>query len=688
MILGLALVAGVVVAWALGAKLTRISAVRFRADWLVFLALLLQLVIFTPTGARLPVTALAPLHTATYLLLLGFLLLNLRVSGFWMAGVGMLANLTVILANHGLMPVSLGAWRATGATSKAITSSGAFNNNVLAGTHTHLGFLGDVFAFPPIVPFSTAISIGDVLIVFGMVAFVYRTCTPNTGITSRAVVAPLRYRRFRRIIAGRLTSKLGDWLTQAATVTWIYATTHSTLAVSAALLARMLGSTLGGITAAPMIDRTGGFRLLSTVELLRGAAALLMIPFALSGRVWPVIVLGGVSSLLAASTAASATSLIPDVLPPELVHAGNAIHGVARNLTLVLGALAGGFLVIHFGILWALIADIASFVAAAAVYWRYSASTPEPSPPVPRRAIGREMLRNPVVLGLTASFTVVSGATGLLNASFPATFEHQLGDAHAYGYALSTLGVGLLCGELLTGLIQHERVARRSVSLAFVGIAAAVMIIAHSHVQTTILLMIFLLGASDGTTEVVYDTLVQRHTPRAILGGVFAIASSIQVGGMMIGLAAAPILLDHTSVPAVLRTAAVTCVCGAAIAAVALVGRRDRAAATESIEESREVPAIGPQVLIAVGGASAFTRQAMVEQLAPALPSLGARLRVVSEGGLQPGLESRGYGGVWIVDDDSTVLFAFAPDDPEQWIPAAVVLARLRRFGAGVSATR
>src|SRR6185437_13017349 len=132
MILGLALVAGVVVAWALGAKLTRISAVRFRADWLVFLALLLQLVIFTPTGARLPVTALAPLHTATYLLLLGFLLLNLRVSGFWMAGVGMLANLTVILANHGLMPVSLGAWRATGATSKAITSSGAFNNNVLA----------------------------------------------------------------------------------------------------------------------------------------------------------------------------------------------------------------------------------------------------------------------------------------------------------------------------------------------------------------------------------------------------------------------------------------------------------------------------------------------------------------------------------------------------------------------------
>src|SRR4029077_10006505 len=121
----------------------------------------------------------------------------------------------------------------------------------------------------------------------------------------------------------------------------------------------------------------------------------------------------------------------------------------------------------------------------------------ESSPHFSRREIGRELLSNRVVLGLTASFTVVSGATGLLNASFPATFEHQLGDGHAYGYALSMLGVGLLCGELLTGLIQRESVARRSVSLAFLGIAAAVLIIAHSHVQATILLMIFLLGASD-----------------------------------------------------------------------------------------------------------------------------------------------------------------------------------------------
>jgi MFS family permease len=713
-ILGLALAVGLVVAWALGANLLRISAVQFRAAWLVFLALGLQIVIFTPLASHLPKPTHTPIHVLTYVLLVAFLVANLRIPGFWMAGIGMLANLAVIVANNGLMPVSLAAWKATGSPASAI-ASGAWNNNVLAGPHTRLGLLGDIFAFPPVVPFASAVSVGDVLIVLGMVAFVYRSCTPRTGNSSSAIIAPLRYPAFRRVIVGRLTSKLGDWLTQAATVTWIYSTTHSTLAVSAALLARMAGSALGGVAAAPIINRLGGFRLLSSVELLRGGAAVLMIPFALSGQVWPVIALSGLSSLLASSTAASASSLVPDVLPQNLVHAGNALHGVARNITLVLGALAGGALVVKFGITTALLVDIASFVAAAAVYWAYSAPAPEAGPDISRRAIGRAMIRNPVVLGLTASFTVVCAATGLLNAALPATFEHQLGDAHAYGYALAILGSGLLCGELLTGLIERESVARRSVSLAFLGIAACTMIIAHSHVQTTILLMIFLLGASDGTTEIVYDTLIQRYTPREILGGVFAIASSVQVAGMMLGLAAAPLLLHYTSIPTVLRTAATACVAGAAIAAASLARRggsatfpsyevatasdwslQDRLGihrtarpasavdAASSRATSQHLPTTStPLVVAALGHPVHPDRQAMIEELQRSLQTLGAALRTTSEEESGQRLGDRGHGGVWIIDVDEVVRFAFAADGPDQWIPASFVTGRLKRLAAG-----
>ena len=75
---------------------------------------------------------------------------------------------------------------------------GVSTNNVLAGPHTHLGWLGDVFVLPFRVPFASILSIGDLLIVMGMVAFVYRTCAPKTATRSGNVFAPLRSAAFRR----------------------------------------------------------------------------------------------------------------------------------------------------------------------------------------------------------------------------------------------------------------------------------------------------------------------------------------------------------------------------------------------------------------------------------------------------------------------------------------------------------
>ena len=71
-----------------------------------------------------------------------------------------------------------------------------------------------------------------------------------------------------------------------------------------------------------------------------------------------MVALACVSSLLSAATSPSAAGLIPEVLPGELVQAGNALHGVGRNLTLVIGAGLGGFLVARFGIGVAMSVDL------------------------------------------------------------------------------------------------------------------------------------------------------------------------------------------------------------------------------------------------------------------------------------------------------------------------------------------
>ncbi len=743
MTVGLALLLGLGVAWGLGAKLSLLAKLDFRGDWLVFASLGIQVALFTNLLPAVSLGVEAALHVLTYVLLLMFLLLNRRIPGFWMVGAGVISNVVVIVANGGYMPVSIEAWRAIGEAPAAITRTGYFHNNVLTTAHTHLSFLGDVFALPTAVPMASALSVGDMLVVLGMVAFVYRTCSPRPARSAggSSVLAPLRYPDFRRVVAGRLTSKLGDWLTQAAAVTWIYSSTRSTFGVSAFLLVRVVGATLGGVMSAPLLDRMPGFRLLSLVETARGVLAAGMLAAAVTGHVWPVIALSAASAFLGSATAPGASSLIPDVLPPELLQAGNSLHGVARNLMLVVGAFLGGFLVTHFGIGAALTVDIGTFGLAALVYSRFKAvatAEHEPSSAETSRVSHRELLAtllsNRVIFGLTASFTVVTAAMGLLNTSLPKVLDQQLSDPHAYGYALGVLGAGLMCGELLTGFVQRESVARRTVSLAFLSMAGMVVVITHSHVQATLLLMLFMLGASDGTTEIVYDTLFQIYAPRRMLAGVFAIASSVQNVGMMVGLVAAPLVLSRIGVPGAMRLITVGCIAGSAVAAAALVGRRpspeedeadtirrDRrskwSAALGSPTQTLETPAavasvaLGesvaslavaragdgpvtveslldgePLVLASVGRERRGERTAMLSELTERLSELGCRVVSVNETRAEAVMGGTGHGGLWMVDPAGVLRFAFAASGPDEWIPASFVVSRLRRLnGAGSS---
>ena len=89
------------------------------------------------------------------------------------------------------------------------------------------------------------ISIGDVLMLAGAIAFTYRSCTPRLKRTA-SLAAPLRVPEFRRVVAARFVSGVGDWLTQAAAVTWIYSETRSTAMVSIYLVLGIGAFVIGG----------------------------------------------------------------------------------------------------------------------------------------------------------------------------------------------------------------------------------------------------------------------------------------------------------------------------------------------------------------------------------------------------------------------------------------------------------
>ena len=163
-ILVVAVVGGLLAGVLSGGSLASLERLTLRFAWMVVVALLLQIVAFSPLGDWLPHAAVIGLHFASYALLLTCVAANIRRPPIICFGIGVLSNAVTIVVNAGYMPASRAALRLAGLP----ISSTPHNNSELAGAGAHLAFLGDIFALPHGVPLANIFSVGDVLIAVGL----------------------------------------------------------------------------------------------------------------------------------------------------------------------------------------------------------------------------------------------------------------------------------------------------------------------------------------------------------------------------------------------------------------------------------------------------------------------------------------------------------------------------------------
>jgi len=174
LVLIVAILAGLLAGYALGGRLGNLER----------LAMATQIVIFSPLGEPLGETACLLAHLGSYILLLAFVVMNRRDPGITFAGVGIVANFLVIVANRGYMPASQRALDLAGFA----TTSDTHNNSAVAHQGSHLLVLGDVMAVPGGIPFvSNVFSVGDVLIAGGVAMILAMAMRgPDTVPTFRA----------------------------------------------------------------------------------------------------------------------------------------------------------------------------------------------------------------------------------------------------------------------------------------------------------------------------------------------------------------------------------------------------------------------------------------------------------------------------------------------------------------------
>lgn len=151
-------------------RLVRLTNLRIRRIWLVWLALIDQIVVisFLPDH---PHILLSIANFVSYLVAGLFIWSNRRIPGALVIGLGGACNVLAIALNGGRMPASETALRASGWTPPA----GHFVNSGLVAD-PKLAFLGDIFNTPRWLPGHTVFSVGDVIVMIGFALLVYLTC--------------------------------------------------------------------------------------------------------------------------------------------------------------------------------------------------------------------------------------------------------------------------------------------------------------------------------------------------------------------------------------------------------------------------------------------------------------------------------------------------------------------------------
>jgi len=184
-----------------------------------------------------------------------------------------------------------------------------------------------------------------------------------------SALAPLREREFRLLFAAQAVSLLGSWMAPVAIAFAVLELTDSPSALGIVLAAELVPLALLLLVGGVWADRLPRARVMIAADLIAAAGQGAMAVLLISGRaeVWQLAVLAAVGGAADAFHQPALSALARETVPVGMLQRANALRQVESNTMRVAGPIVAGLLVATAGPGWAVAADAASFLAAAAV---------------------------------------------------------------------------------------------------------------------------------------------------------------------------------------------------------------------------------------------------------------------------------------------------------------------------------
>ncbi|GAA2586053.1 MFS transporter [Winogradskya consettensis] len=419
---------------------------------------------------------------------------------------------------------------------------------------------------------------------------------------------------FRRLWGAGLISDAGDWLVFIALPLMVLQLTGSAVGTSLAFLLELLPPVLLAPVVARVADRLPHRRVMLVAML---AQAVTLLPLLTVHDRSDLHVVYGVivaQAVFAAFFEPAKSSLLPTLVGPERVTSANALVGLNNNVGRIIGGPLGGVLLAMGGLSVVALADIGTYLIAAALVLslprqeaapaeRLSLTRQEGTPapllglprqkaapapaPAPRRQGGETggilgALADPATRALIVVDVVASIAQGLFVVLFvffvtdvingTAADVGLLRGVQAVGAILAGTVLGVLGARLnllrltLAGVVTFTVVTAITWNLSFVTHSVPVYAVLFAAMGVPAVFM----GA--GLTS-----LIQRAAAGARRGSAFAALGLGQAVGQAIGLLAAGLLHDSVGTLPLLEVQA-GAYAAAAVLAVVLLPRATRPA--------------------------------------------------------------------------------------------------------------
>jgi MFS family permease len=571
------LIASLVSVVVAGGRLTALADLRFRHQWLLALALALQVLIITvvPGGGGWWHQAV---HLATYVMAGAFVIVNRHVPFLWLVGAGGMMNFAAIAANRGVMPAKPQALAAAG-----LSAEPGFANSAALPT-PRLGFLGDIFAIPDAWPLANVFSIGDVCIVVGALVLLHRVGASRLAPPMSPELTQLRRNRaFTRVWLAQAVSCFGDWVYAVTAVTVIARSTGSAEAL-AILLGMQLGpAALVGALGGPLVDRRSRRGLMIAADLARAAAVatLLLADAPSTVHLWAVAAcLGGFGALFGPSLQAS----LPNLVPPGQLIAANAVLSTTFTFAVSAGPAIGGFVVAQLGAQPAFAFNAGSFVVSAGLL--LTAGLPRAAAVATRGSALSDLAEGFHYIARTPLVRALLAVTGLvvLAAAFKAPLEPLFiletlaARPEALGLAGAAWGLGMLVGGAATPALARRNPRERLLWMAIAAVGSTILVASQLSLLGWVLALWLVGGAANAIGSIAQETLLQQTTPDRVRGRVFAAADALTDGSILLGALAGGILGALIGVRGALAACAIMLLLAAVAARFILSGRTDSAA--------------------------------------------------------------------------------------------------------------